>query len=206
MTRILDHHAFSARPALSRRIFGDRAAQFVTRHGWPLDLSGEGQETDQFDAPGTEYLIAEEAGVPLASLRLRRARLGSLTEAAFPALWDRHADRLAGLSEVTRFCAAPGADAPARRAAVAELLLGLCRHGGASGQALVFGIVYPGVARAIRHAGWDHHRLDRFETDGRETWLCLWACTAETEWRLGEGAARLAERAAVARQQAARAA
>ncbi|WP_172328058.1 acyl-homoserine-lactone synthase [Mangrovicoccus sp. HB161399] len=200
MLTILDHAEFAARADLASAVHRDRAAQFVRRHRWPLDLTGEGAEIDGFDAPGTEYLVAERAGRHLASLRLRRAAAGSMAEAAFPAIWRRHGTALSGMSEVTRLCSAPGLGGAACREAIAELLIGLCRHGRRSGQERLFGIVYPGVARAIARDGWQAERLDSFETGGRETWLCRWDCTAEADWRLQECAARLAERAASARQ------
>ncbi len=200
MITTLEHGEFSGKCDLAAAIHRDRAAQFVRRHGWPLELTGDGAEIDAFDMPGTEYLICESDGCHLASLRLRRASIGCMAETAFPEMWRRHGAVLGGMSEVTRLCSAPWLDGASCRAAIAELLIGLCRHGRRSGQEQLFGVVYPGVARAIARDGWTAQKLDVFETDGRETWLCRWDCSAEADWRLQECAARLAERAASARQ------
>ncbi|WP_161555997.1 acyl-homoserine-lactone synthase [Mangrovicoccus ximenensis] len=199
MVTAFQYADFTARADLAASVHRDRAAQFVARHGWPLVLTGEGREVDSFDAPGTEYLVAARAGRHLASLRLRRASAGSMAQAAFPDVWRRHGGGLSQMSEVTRLCSAPGLGALDCRAAIAELLIALCRHGRQSGQERLFGVVYPGVARGIARSGWHSERLDSFETDGRETWLCRWDCTAAADWALQESAARLAERAAMAR-------
>ncbi|WP_138465463.1 acyl-homoserine-lactone synthase [Poseidonocella sp. HB161398] len=196
MTSIYNYEDFAAASALAGAMHLDRAAQFVGRHRWELKLSETGAEIDGFDRRGTEYLMVAREGRHLASLRLRRAAAGSMTAAAFPHLWRRHRRELQRMSEVTRFCSAPGLGGRLCREAVTELLIGLCRHGRRSGQEQLFGVVYPGVAKAIARNGWASRHLDSFETDGRETWLCRWDCTAEADWRLQECAARLAERAA----------
>lgn len=47
-------------PKLRDSMFRDRADQFRTRLGWPVDVDDQGQERDQYDALNPLYVIWEE--------------------------------------------------------------------------------------------------------------------------------------------------
>lgn len=195
MLEILDYSDFTRQSDLSETVFQDRAAQFVHRHKWPLKVTANGYEIDDFDADGTRYLVVHRHGVHRASLRLRPAAAGSMVERAFPEIWRDHGAALAGLVEVTRFCSARHLDGIDRRRSTIELLIGLCRHGRRNGTTGLFGVVYPGVTRAIARSGWACQVLGRYVIDDREVWLARWDCTPEADWALQEQSAALADRA-----------
>ena len=162
----------------------DRTRQFAERHCWPMRVDADGLESDDFDGDGTTYCLVHTADTHFASLRLRRAADGTMLERAFAPVWTRHAESLKDAVEVTRLCSGRYLDETERQWATVELLLGLCRHGRATGQKHLFGVVYPGVARAIRRAGWESQVADQFERDGRTIVLATWECSALVDWRL----------------------
>lgn len=145
-----------------------------------------GRESDDFDRPGTSYCLVHEAEMHQASLRLRHAGDGTLTEQAFPTLWARHSVALLDMVEVTRLCSRPDLNEVVRQRATVELLLGLCRFGVRTGQRRLFGIVYAGVARAIQRAGWQPEVIDRVQDSGRPVLLATWECTSLVDWQLQE--------------------
>lgn len=200
MFEALSYSEFAGRLALSNGAFTDRTRQFVDRHGWELQLDAEGLEIDQFDGEGTTYCVVHDRGRHMGSLRLRSPAQGSMAQAAFGAIWDRHADTLDSALEVTRLCTARDLPEADRRLAFVELLIGLCQYGRRTGTGELFGVVYPGVARAIARVGWQSEILESFETDGRKTLLARWTCSAAAHWALQERSDALLERAQAARR------
>ena len=184
MFEALAHAELQRRTRLRRGHHLDRTRQFAERHCWPMRVGEDGLESDDFDGDGTTYCMVHVADDHLASLRLRRAADGTMLEQAFAPVWTRHAAALKDAVEVTRLCSGRYLDETQRRRATVELLLGLCRHGRSTGQEALFGIVYPGVARAIQRAGWECQVVDQFERDGRTIVLATWECSALADWRL----------------------
>jgi acyl homoserine lactone synthase len=180
-----DQASLQGLAGIRQSMFVDRAAQFVTRHKWPLRLDAAGFEVDEYDDARTTYCVVADAGRHLASLRLRPAAAGSMVEKHFPELWLSAEGRLVDCAEVTRFCAAPTLSADDRIAAVSDLLLGLCRHCQRSKIRSVFGVVFPSVARVIRQAGWLGELLS--ESRGEEVLrLVQWTPSELVAWTIQE--------------------
>ncbi len=178
--------SLSRMEAVRETMFTHRALQFVGRHHWPLRLAAGGLEIDEFDDDLTTYCIVEEDGQHLASLRLRPARGGSMVERHFPALRERAGGRLHGGVEVTRFCAAPDLESERRLTAVADLLLGLCRHCQRSGIPGVFGVVFPTAARVIRQAGWPGQVLAESRDHRGTLQMMEWIADERVAWDIQE--------------------
>lgn len=182
--QIFDRSTLVKSPGLRESMLKDRGLQFVERHKWALRLTEGALEIDEFDAPGTTYCIVTEAGRHAASVRLRHARDGSMVERHFPELWERFAERLAGLHEVTRLCIAPRAAAVPSGLELSELLIGLCGHCRHSGVPAFFGVVFPSVARALGRAGWAGQVLGSQERPGEKLLLAMWEVTPSAYWQL----------------------
>lgn len=175
--------AISALPTLRRSMFGDRADQFVGRHRWALKTDPDGLEIDEFDDATANYCVTADGGRHLSSVRLRPARVSSLTERHFPSLWR---EELRGGMEITRFCASRSLGPDERLAAVSELLLGLCRHCQRSGVPDIFGIVFPPVARVIRQAGWPSTVLGELRDAEATLLLARWTASELVAWGIQE--------------------
>ncbi len=160
----VDRTELALMPLLCHSMFSDRASQFVARHGWALDLDAAGLEVDEYDDTLATYCIIEGEHRHRASVRLRTAATGSMVEHHFPELWRTD---LSERVEITRFCAAPDLGLEDRLTAVADLLLGLCRHCQRTGIRSIFGVVFPAVARVIRQAGWAGEVLAQQEFNRR---------------------------------------
>lgn len=168
-----------------RSMFMHRAGQFVRRHGWPLRLTADGLEIDEYDDEHATYCMVEEQKRHLASVRLRPAMAGCMVEAHFPELWLR-GQGLRGAVEITRFCAAEGLGPDERLTAVSELLLGLCRHCQRAGIDSIFGVVFPAVARVIRQAGWTGTVLNDMRGVEGHLLLVQWVPSDLVAWTIQE--------------------
>jgi acyl homoserine lactone synthase len=170
------------RQMLWESMFRDRAAQFVSRHKWGLRVDERGFEVDEFDDVDTRYFISASDDYHLASLRLRPQAAGTMVETHFPDLWEAASDRMVGCHEVTRFCASDALDSSQRIDAIAELLLGLCRHCMHEGIERFHAIVYPSVARLLKMIGWPPEVLAKSRRDGRVVYLCEWVPSEAVCW------------------------
>lgn len=186
MFAALPYEVFQTQTKLRHGHHLDRTLQFAERHRWPLNIGADSLEIDDFDCNGTTYCLAHEAGQHQASLRVRRTEHGTMLERAFRPVWERHAADFRGALEVTRMCSGRYLPEAVRKRATVEMLLGLCRFGMRSGQKDLFGIVYPGVMRAICRAGWRCSVVESFENDGRTILLARWECSGLVDWRLQE--------------------
>lgn len=71
MIHIIDNHLAAGNQALLQSMFADRKALFVDLFDWDVPVVDGQYEIDQFDGPGTVYIIAADAdGRHEASLRL----------------------------------------------------------------------------------------------------------------------------------------
>jgi len=61
MLRYIYSDDLDSYPKLRDSMFRDRADQFRTRLGWPVDVDEQGQERDQYDALNPLYVIWEQA-------------------------------------------------------------------------------------------------------------------------------------------------
>jgi N-acyl-L-homoserine lactone synthetase len=181
-----DHAALAEAPEIRRSMLADRAEQFVARHKWPLRLDASGLEIDEYDDALTTYCIVADRHRHVASLRLRPASAGSMTEQHFPGLWRGLGTKLSGGVEITRFCSAPGQSPDERLTAVSDLLLGLCRHCQRSGIGGVFGVVFPAVARVIKQAGWPGVVLNTARDASGTLLLAEWIPTDLVAWNIQE--------------------
>ena len=179
----LDHSEFNREPTMLQSMLMDRTRQFVSRHNWPLRLDAAGVETDEYDDGLTTYCLVTEAGLHRASVRLRPAAAGSMVERHFPALWQ--ADLRTGV-EITRFCAAPDLSPDDRLTAVADLLLGLCRHCQRTGIGSFFGVVFPAVARVMKQAGWPAVVLNQTRGADGSLLLARWTPSNLVAWSIQE--------------------
>lgn len=170
-------------PVLHRSMFTDRARQFVARHGWPLRVDEAGLEIDEYDDRLATYCALTDDGRHVASVRLRPAAAGSMVEHHFPDLW---LESLRQGVEITRFCASPAMNAVSRSIGVPELLLGLCRHCQRSDIRSLFGVVFPSVAKVIRHAGWAGVELARTQRREGAVVLMEWVPSELVAWRIQE--------------------
>jgi N-acyl-L-homoserine lactone synthetase len=191
MFQILSHDALTTHDTLRAQMHLARSQQFCDRHKWAVTTTPEGFEIDQFDAPGTRYLVTSDRGGHAASLRLRAARDGNMVEQAFPDLWAPHGHALRDLPEVTRLCATPGLGGVRRRLAVSRLLLGLCRHCRADGHPTIFGLIFPSVARTLTRAGWAPDIVASRPLADQTLLLARWTATAVVDWTLQEAISAL---------------
>jgi len=168
----------------------DRGRQFVTRHRWTLELDESGLERDAFDDGLTQYCIWMKDGRHAASLRLRRAKYGSMAEVHFPALWRRE---LSSAVEITRLCASPYLAAEDQSRAVSDLLIGLCRYCQRYDINSLFGIVFPSALRAIRRSGWAADVLESHETSDGPLLLAQWKPSELVAWNIEERTAKREE-------------
>ena len=104
MLRLIDRRNIDTFPALMRSMHRDRKRFFVDVFGW--DLAHEnGEERDEFDDESAEYLVlADEAGLHVASLRFLRTDRPHLLDTVFPNLCETAIPRGAGVREITRLC------------------------------------------------------------------------------------------------------
>ena len=179
----VDRTDLALMPLLRHSMFSDRASQFVARHGWALDLDTAGLEIDEYDDTLATYCIVEGEHRHRASVRLRTAATGSMVEHHFPELWRTD---LSERVEITRFCAAPDLGLEDRLTAVADLLLGLCRHCQRTGIRSIFGVVFPAVARVIRQAGWAGEVIAQQESPGGTLLLVDWVPSNLVAWTIQE--------------------
>jgi N-acyl-L-homoserine lactone synthetase len=191
MFQILSHDELTTHAMLRSQMHLARSQQFCDRHKWAVTTTPEGFEIDQFDAPGTRYLVTSDHGGHAASLRLRTARDGNMVEQAFPDLWAPHVHDLRDLPEVTRLCATPGLGGARRRLAVSRLLLGLCRHCRTDGHPTIFGLIFPTVARTLTRAGWAPEIIASQAHGNQTLLLARWTATAAVDWTLQESIEQL---------------
>jgi N-acyl-L-homoserine lactone synthetase len=183
---VADQAALTLAPEMRRSMLADRAEQFVARHKWPLRLDASGLEVDEYDDALTTYCIVADGDRHVASLRLRPASAGSMTQQHFPGLRRGLETKLDGGVEITRFCSAPGQSPDERLTAVSDLLLGLCRHCQRTGIGSVFGVVFPAVARAIKQAGWPAVVLNTARGADGTLLLAEWIATDMVAWSIQE--------------------
>lgn len=193
MFETFSYRGIAARATLFDGMLLDRTRQFVTRHCWDLWTDQHGREIDNFDHDGTTYCVVHKDGSHLASLRLRPASDDCMTAGLCADAWRENQRALAEGLEVTRLCASPCQNAVQGSLATVELLRGLCRFGLRNGTPVLYGLVFPGVARSIRVAGWPSQTLARFTLDERTVFLARWECSHEVDWSLQERLERLEE-------------
>jgi N-acyl-L-homoserine lactone synthetase len=108
-------------------MFRDRRAVFVDALSWPLSVTADGLEIDQFDGDDAVYLIdASGAGAHLASLRLLPTTGPHLMQHAFEDLCEGGVPIGDDIWEMTRLCSSPGlpaAEATAARQRVARAMV-----------------------------------------------------------------------------------
>jgi acyl homoserine lactone synthase len=126
MLSFLYAHDLDSRPLLRDSMFRDRASQFRERLGWPVQVDGQGRESDQYDAEDPLYVIWERAdGRHGGSARFLPTTGRTMVNDHFLHLTDGVPLRSPLIWECTRFCLAPGADqrvAPALMLGGAELM------------------------------------------------------------------------------------
>jgi len=107
---------------LARSMFRDRADQFRTRLGWPVDVDGAGEERDQYDALNPLYVIWETpAGLHGGSMRFLPTTGRVMINDVFAHLIGGGSIESPLIWECTRFCLSRDAD---RRVAAALMLGG----------------------------------------------------------------------------------
>ena len=112
-----DLHRF---PKLRRTMFRDRAIQFRDRLNWAVEVNGDGEEHDQYDALNPLYVIWERAdGSHGGSMRFLPTTGRTMVNDLFLHLTDGVRIESGLIWECTRFCLAPDAD---RRVAAALVL------------------------------------------------------------------------------------
>lgn len=195
MLKVLNYADLALHERIAGSMMRDRAIQFVHRHQWGLPLASDGREVDEFDAPGTLYCILEEREMHLASVRIRKAKNGSMVERHFRPLWAAFGPDLREGWEVTRLLLSPGR---AGKETIGELLIGLCELCLGRDIPSFFGVIYPSVARTLTRAGWPPHVLGRLERDGETLLLARWEATHLVHWTLQERHDDLLERVAEA--------
>ncbi len=106
-------------PWLRDTMFLDRAEQFHNRLGWPVKLTGQGFEKDEYDQMNPLYLIWEVEGRHAASMQFMPTVGPTMINDHFSHLTDGVRIESPLIWECTRFCLAPNAD---RRGAPAIVL------------------------------------------------------------------------------------
>ena len=108
MLHFLTGSELNLHPKLRHTMFTDRKTQFVDRQGWPLRVTSEGYEIDEYDRPDTLYIVCStRAGEHVGSIRLLPTSTPHMIK-------DHFADIIPGIAicsrtiwECTRFCVAP---------------------------------------------------------------------------------------------------
>ena len=168
------HESKKSTATLYRAMLGDRASQFVYRHGWTLTLDKAGLESDLYDDFNSRYLIVHIGDKHLVSARLRPLNCGTMIEEHFPE-FGRCRDFVSVRTlEVTRLCSSPHIGSKARQYGHWWLLAAIQQFCEEELIAELLGVVFPSVQRLIQHAGWPSSVVARSERDGRQIMLCRW--------------------------------
>lgn len=149
-------------PNLAHSMFVDRADQFSRRLKWNVDVNGRGEERDQYDTAGTEYVIlADEADRHVGSMRFRPTTLHTMAEEHFADLWCEPIidDRTL---ECTRFVTNRYVTAP-----IAELIFASHTYCLIRNVKTVIGVYEVGMERVYEKLGWKPQRT-RLRGSGRK--------------------------------------
>lgn len=184
MFQVLSHAQLCTHSFLHKQMLAHRGRQFVSRLKWELDGATPECELDQYDADGTTYCIVMNGEDHAASLRLRASDDKTMTAEVFGSLWGPVAGKLRNGFEVTRLCSSPDLSAQNRSKAIAELLLGLCRHCQVSEINHVYGVVFPTVARTIERAGWYGIQHNIEHSDVGSLALLEWPVSDFVAWQI----------------------
>lgn len=112
MIRYLYSDQLTLHPKLASSMFRDRADQFRTRLGWPVDVDENGEERDQYDALNPLYVIWEEPdGSHGGSMRFLPTTGRVMVNEVFGHLIGGGTITSPLIWECTRFCLARGAGA-----------------------------------------------------------------------------------------------
>ncbi|MCF6231982.1 MAG: autoinducer synthase [Rhodobacteraceae bacterium] len=112
MIRYIYADDLSLYPKLASSMFRDRADQFHTRLGWPVDVDDLGEERDQYDALNPLYVIWEQPdGRHGGSMRFLPTTGRVMVNEIFGHLIGDGTITSPHIWECTRFCLARGADA-----------------------------------------------------------------------------------------------
>lgn len=105
MLRYIYGHDLHLYPKLRDAMFRDRAAQFRTRLGWPVEVDEEGFERDAYDALDPLYVIWQKPdGGHGGSMRLLPSTGRTMINDHFSALLGEGELRSPLIWECTRFC------------------------------------------------------------------------------------------------------
>lgn len=122
MLRYIYADDLSLYPKLASSMFRDRADQFRTRLGWPVDVDEKGEERDQYDALNPLYVIWEQTdGSHGGSMRFLPTTGRTMVNEVFGDLIGGGTITSPLIWECTRFCLSHGANA---KTAAALMLAG----------------------------------------------------------------------------------
>ncbi|MEM8788481.1 MAG: acyl-homoserine-lactone synthase [Pseudomonadota bacterium] len=158
-------------PHLADTMFRDRAAQFVGRMKWDLQVDKNGWERDQYDAMNPLYIALEDSdGRHAASMRVMPSMGRTMVNDHFRHLNNGVPIRAPFIWECTRFCLAPHAGTAAKTWA-GTLMLGGQELGLRFGLTRALGVYDARMTRIYRSIGWEP-RFVGSTGEGREK-ICL---------------------------------
>lgn len=146
---------------LAHGMFVDRASQFAGRLRWDVIVNESDEELDQYDRPGTIYVIAtDEFKQHVASMRLRPTALNTMAVEHFGDLWPSHI-KDSRVWEVTRFVSNKRARGMVRKLAFSSHAFCLTM-----GVKALLGVYGSRMERVYRRIGWDPRRIGVREGEG----------------------------------------
>lgn len=174
MLRYLHRHDQKEHDDLFNQMFALRARCFYERRGWSVNVV-DGKEIDYFDDLNPLYIMVEEGGTLLASLRLLQTTGPHMLADIFPeTMSEQPVIRHPLIWESTRFCvdtnAAEGRGVNGVNWATSELLVGLFSMALETGLENIISVYDLYMERILRRAGCSFDRLgEPFAYDGLKT-------------------------------------
>lgn len=172
MIEVVQYSEYKRKNTLLKSMYRDRAFQFKDRMGWDVQVSEEGEETDEYDKPGAFYIVSKSScGSHAGSLRLMSMSGQNMLSDHFCALLQEIEIDASNMWECTRFCISPSLKPNQARRTVSDLLVAAGEFGLTMKISSFLAIFDKRMLRVYRCAGSEPKVLNSI-THGTET-ICL---------------------------------
>lgn len=155
MIHIVENHLEPQRRRLLETMFADRKRLFVDLFGWDVPVVEGRLEIDQFDGPGTVYIIcADAAGEHDASIRLMATTRPHMLGEIFPQLCPRGVPTGPTIWESTRLCLPQRHGAVRRRELRNQLISAMVDFALSRGITCLTGVLPEAFRKEVLAMGW----------------------------------------------------
>ena len=155
MIHIVENHLEPQRRRLLETMFADRKRLFVDLFGWNVPVVEGRLEIDQFDGPGTVYIIcADAAGEHEASIRLMATTRPHMLGEIFPHLCPGGVPTGPTIWESTRLCLPQRHGAVRRRELRNQLISAMVDFALSRGITCLTGVLPEAFRKEVLAMGW----------------------------------------------------